>query len=213
MKMPPKYDIFANFTEREKRKVMSIVGAKELFYKKGQTITYAMKNRFLIGVMISGEADMIRYDYTGDRTIVEEISTGDIFSDMFISNHASELSVEATKDSVIIFLSYDELIKKCETSQYALALLDNLFNVITQKIIKRNERIELLTARSIRNKLLAYFELQAKKNNSKSFNLNYSYTDLADYLAIDRSAMMRELKNLKEDRLIKDVNKKITILF
>ena len=170
-----KYDIFKNFSENEKRKVISIVGAKELFYKKGQTITYAMKNRFLIGVMISGEANMIRYDYTGDRTIVEEISTGDIFSDMFISNHASELSVEAVKDSEIIFLSYGEIIKKCETSQYALSLLDNLFTVMSQKIIKRNERI--------------------------------------DYLAIDRSAMMRELKNLKEDRLIKDVNKKITLLF
>ncbi len=211
--MALKYDIFANFSEKEKRKVMSIIGAKELFYKKGQTITYALKNRYLIGIIVSGEANMIRYDYTGERTIVEEMVAGDIFSDMFVSNHASELAVIATKDANVIFISYDELIKKCETSQYALMILDNLFNVMSKKIIKRNERIELLTARSIRNKLLAYFELEAKKNNSKSFNLNYSYTDLADYLAIDRSAMMRELKNLKEDRLIKDVNKKITLLF
>ena len=211
--MALKYDIFANFSEKEKRKVMSIIGAKDLFYKKGQTITYALKNRYLIGVIVSGEANMIRYDYTGERTIVEEMVAGDIFSDMFVSNHASELAVIATKDANVIFISYDELIKKCETSQYALMILDNLFNVMSKKIIKRNERIELLTARSSRNKLLAYFELEAKKNNSKSFNLNYSYTDLADYLAIDRSAMMRELKNLKEDRLIKDVNKKITLLF
>ena len=211
--MALKYDIFANFSEKEKRKVMSIIGVKDLFYKKGQTITYALKNRYLIGVIVSGEANMIRYDYTGERTIVEEMVAGDIFSDMFVSNHASELAVIATKDANVIFISYDELIKKCETSQYALMILDNLFNVMSKKIIKRNERIELLTARSIRNKLLAYFELEAKKNNSKSFNLNYSYTDLADYLAIDRSAMMRELKNLKEDRLIKDVNKKITLLF
>lgn len=211
--MALKYDIFANFSEKEKRKVMSIIGAKDLFYKKDQTITYALKNRYLIGVIVSGEANMIRYDYTGERTIVEEMVAGDIFSDMFVSNHASELAVIATKDANVIFISYDELIKKCETSQYALMILDNLFNVMSKKIIKRNERIELLTARSIRNKLLAYFELEAKKNNSKSFNLNYSYTDLADYLAIDRSAMMRELKNLKEDRLIKDVNKKITLLF
>ena len=211
--MALKYDIFANFSEKEKRKVMSIIGAKDLFYKKGQTITYALKNRYLIGVIVSGEANMIRYDYTGERTIVEEMVAGDIFSDMFVSNHASELAVIATKDANVIFISYDELIKKCETSQYALMILDNLFTVMSKKIIKRNERIELLTARSIRNKLLAYFELEAKKNNSKSFNLNYSYTDLADYLAIDRSAMMRELKNLKEDRLIKDVNKKITLLF
>ena len=47
----------------------------------------------------------------------------------------------------------------------------------------------------------------------KTFNLKYSYTDLADYLAIDRSAMMRELKNLKDEGFIKDVNKKITILY
>ena len=84
---------------------------------------------------------------------------------------------------------------------------------MANKLVKRNERIELLTTRSIRNKLLNYFELQAKKNNSKSFNLMYSYTDLADYLSVDRSAMMRELKNLKEDKLITDTNKKITILY
>ncbi|MBR1817514.1 MAG: winged helix-turn-helix domain-containing protein, partial [Bacilli bacterium] len=54
---------------------------------------------------------------------------------------------------------------------------------------------------------------EAKKNHSKSFNLIMTYTSLADYLAVDRSAMMRELKNLKEDKLIKDVNKKITLLY
>ena len=84
---------------------------------------------------------------------------------------------------------------------------------MSKKLIKRNERIELLTKRSIRNKLLAYFELQAKKKNAKTFDLSYSYTDLADYLCVDRSALMRELKNLKEDKLIKDINKKITLLY
>ena len=84
---------------------------------------------------------------------------------------------------------------------------------MSRKLIKRNERIELLTKRSIRSKLLHYFETESKKEHSKSFNLKYSYTDLADYLSIDRSAMMRELKNLKDDKLIQDVNKKITILY
>ena len=51
----------------------------------------------------------------------------------------------------------------------------------------------------------------SKKKLSKTFTIPLTYTDLADYLGIDRSAMQRELKNLKEDELISTTNKKITL--
>lgn len=204
--------IYENIEEKKLQKLLSTLQSSTLFYKQNQTIAYSISNRNLIGIMESGEANLLRFDYDGKRTIIDELTPGDIFSDMFISANSSELSVIATTNCKVTFIEYEELIKKCKTSQTATILLDNLFKVVSTTLIKRNERIELLTKRSIRNKLLAYFELQEKKNNSKTFNLNYSYTDLADYLAIDRSAMMREIKNLKEDKLIKDINKKITIL-
>ena len=141
------------------------------------------------------------------------MNEGDIFSDLFLSTSNVELSVISTTDCKVTFIEYDDLIEEAKKSDTALVLVDNLIRLMANKLVKRNERIELLTTRSIRNKLLNYFELQAKKNNSKSFNLMYSYTDLADYLSVDRSAMMRELKNLKEDKLITDTNKKITILY
>ena len=53
----------------------------------------------------------------------------------------------------------------------------------------------------------------SRKNNSKSFDLPLNYTSLADYLAVDRSALMRELKSLKDDNIIKDINKRITLLY
>lgn len=205
--------IYKNIEEKNLKKLLSTLQSNTLFYNPNQTIAYSLGNRNIIGIIESGEANLIRFDYNGDRTIVEELKKDDIFSDMFYTTTNSELTVIATKKCKVTFIEYDELIKKAQTSVNAMILLNNLVNLITKKLIKRNERIDLLTTRTIRNKLLAYFELQAKKNNSKSFDLNYSYTDLADYLAIDRSAMMRELKNLKEDRLIQDTNKKITILY
>lgn len=211
--MVDKLRIYENIDEKKLKKLLNTLQSNTLFYKPNQTIAYSIRNRNLIGIMESGSANLVRFDYNGDRTIVEELYQDDIFSDMFYTNLSSELSVIATTDCKVTFIEYDELVKKAQTSQNAMILFNNLFGLITNKLIKRNERIDLLTTRTIRNKLLAYFELQAKKNNSKSFDLNYSYTDLADYLAIDRSAMMRELKNLKEDRLIKDVNRKITILY
>lgn len=211
--MIEKLRIYKNIEEKNLKKLLSTLQSNTLFYNSNQTIAYSLGNRNIIGIIESGEANLIRFDYNGDRTIVEELKKDDIFSDMFYTTTNSELTVIATKKCKVTFIEYDELIKKAQTSVNAMILLNNLVNLITKKLIKRNERIDLLTTRTIRNKLLAYFELQAKKNNSKSFDLNYSYTDLADYLAIDRSAMMRELKNLKEDRLIQDTNKKITILY
>lgn len=211
--MVEKYGIYKDIEKKDLKKLLNSLQSNTLFYKNNQTIAYSISNRDIIGIIEEGNANLLRFDYDGKRTIIEEMSTGDIFSDMFISTESSELSVIATTNCKVTFIEYDELIKETTNNKTATILLDNLFRRISNKLVKRNQRIELLTTRSIRNKLLKYFELQSKKNNSKTFNLNYSYTDLADYLAIDRSAMMRELKNLKDDKLIQDINKKITILY
>ena len=76
-----------------------------------------------------------------------------------------------------------------------------------------NTRIELLTKRSIRDKLIGYFTLISSKNLNKSFTLHFSLTDLADYLSVDRSAMMREMKSLKEEGFIEKNGNRITLLY
>ena len=74
-------------------------------------------------------------------------------------------------------------------------------------------RIELLTKRSTRDKLIGYLTLLSTRTLSKTFSLPFSLTDLADYLSVDRSAMMRELKLLKEEGFIEKNGNKITLLY
>ena len=89
------------------------------------------------------------------------------------------------------------------------AIAFTLINSINDK----NNRIEILTKKTIRNRLLEYFKIVSLKNKSKNIYLPFTFTDLADYLAIDRSAMTRELKNLKEEGFIEIKNKRITLLY
>ena len=70
----------------------------------------------------------------------------------------------------------------------------------------------LLTKRSTRDKLIGYFTMLSTRTLNKSFSLPFSLTDLADYLSVDRSAMMRELSHLKEEGFIKKNGNKITLL-
>ena len=76
-----------------------------------------------------------------------------------------------------------------------------------------NERIEVLTKRSIRDKLLNYFEISLRDKVSKTFTIPFSFTDLADYLSIDRSAMTREIKHLKDEGFISINGKRITLMY
>ena len=82
---------------------------------------------------------------------------------------------------------------------------------MSKKLIELNGRVEVLSKRTIREKLLGYFNLMVKGKTNRYFYLPFSYTELADYLAIDRSAMMREIKNLKEEGIVTINSRKIVL--
>ena len=50
---------------------------------------------------------------------------------------------------------------------------------------------------------MAYLHSLAAEKNKAKFKLPMSYTALAQYLSVDRSAMMREIKNLSDEGVIK----------
>ena len=88
-------------------------------------------------------------------------------------------------------------------------IIDSLFKLNFKKSLLH---INILGQRTIRNKLLFFFEHLKMQNNSNAFTLPMPFSDLADYLAVDRSAMMRELKKLNDEKIIKTKIRKITLL-
>ena len=189
--------------------------AQKKTFAKGQIITTYIAKRNQFCLLVSGEADLIRYDLNGNRTIVEHFSINDIFGEIFYTvTTNNELFVEAKKNCVVLFFSYDNVQNKCDKNcKFHKVLIQALPNLFLNEIIDLNTRIELLSKRTIREKLLAYFTIISTQNISKTFVIPFSLTDLADYLSIDRSAMMRELSNLKSDGIIEKSGNRITLLY
>ena len=184
-------------------------------FSKGQTITTYIKNRNQLCILLSGHADLVRYDLNGHRTLVERFSKNSLFGEIFnIVTVNNELLVEAKSNCTVLFYIYDDLKTCCNPNcRFHETLYEYLLQLILNKITRLNTRIELLTQRTTRDKLLMYFSLISTRTLSKSFELPISLTDLADYLSVDRSAMMRELKLLKEDGLVDKIGNKITLLY
>ncbi len=181
--------------------------------EKNNTITTYIKNRNQIYILASGKADLIKYDVNGNKTIIETLNENDIFGEVFFPiTSNNELFVVAKENCEVISFTFDDIIKKCNrTCKFHETLKTSLLNLIINKIVTQNIRIELLTKRSIREKLKSYFSSLSNNFSITTFSIPISYTDLADYLSIDRSAMMRELKALQDDNIILRKGNKITL--
>lgn len=205
--------IFNNIDEQNVKSMLHCFEAKTITYKKDTTVISNLANTNIIGIIISGNANLIRNDYDGNRVILEKLEEGAIFGEVF-SSYSDELSVIATTDCTITTFDYDHIIKRCKKScPYHNEVINNMLQILANKVSKMNNRIDVLTKKTIRDKLLEYFNTQEKENISKTFYLNLNYTELADYLGVDRSALMRELKNLKNEGFIETHKNKIKLLY
>ena len=184
-------------------------------FRKNETITTYIQKRNQVCIILSGEADLVRYDLNGNKSIIEHFSQNDIFGEAFyIVTTNNELSVEAKKSCEVLFFSYDNIHQKCtQNCKFHSILSENFSNLILNKVMDLNTRIEILSKRTIREKLRSYFNILSTRNLNKSFSLPFSLTDLADYLSVDRSAMMRELKSLKDEGFIDKTGNRITLLY
>lgn len=183
-------------------------------FQKGEIITTYLVNRNQLCFLIDGSADLIRYESNGTQSIIEHFSNADLFGEIFYQlTTNNELFVISRKNCKVLFFSYDNFHKKCKKNcKFHDTLVTSLPDLILNKSISLNTRIEVLSQRSIRDKLLKYFNIISARSLNKTFYLSFSLTDLADYLSIDRSAMMREIKNLQDDKIIKKEKNKITLL-
>ena len=203
--------IFEGIEEEDIKKMLKCFDAKTRTFKKDRTIVTNIINIKMIGIILEGTANMEKYDYNGNRSIIEKLEKNSVFGEVF-SRLGSDISVIATSDCEVLFIEYEHLIKRCKKGCiYHSILTNNVLQLLSKKIVDLNKRLEILSKRTIRDKLLSYFELLANNNPKRSFTLPFTYTDLADYLSIDRSAMMREIKNLKEEGFIETNGKKITL--
>ena len=198
-----KLSIFENMNDDEITYLLKNVGSRKIFFKKDELVFSNLSDNDLMGIIISGSVNIIKYDDKGNRIIIDNLKLDSIFGKPFIYDR--DLSVIASSDSIILFIDYSLLTNN-------LTIMNNIVNIFSVEMSRKNERIELLSKKTIREKLLCYFYLMSSDKKSKTFNMTITYIELSDILSVDRSAMMRELRKMKNEKLITINGKKITIL-
>lgn len=197
--------LFQDISKEDFNRMMVCFHASEKWYQPGECIHSYETNNTQIGVVMDGKARLVRTYLDGRQTILEHLEPGNIFGELLscTSLSRSTLQVYSVGKSRIVYIDYAHLVKRCtKACSYHSQLVDNAIQIISQKAVLLSEKLEILSQRSTREKLLCYFSILAAENQSDTFTLPFSYSALADYLSIDRSAMMRELKKMREEGIL-----------
>lgn len=207
--------VFAGITELQKNKLCKLLEAHIYKFNENEEILQTIRSKNIICIVLEGSCNMIEITYNGDENLIEHLEKDFVFGTAISNMNDKDCQIRATSpDTKIVVFDYDKVIDLQNTNHtYYHIFINNLFDVIHTKLKERNDRIHILTKKTIRDKLLAYFEYEYLKTRSRFIYLQNNFAQLADYLAINRSAMFRELKSLKEENFIKIDGKRITLLY
>ncbi len=205
---------FAGMTRLQTTKLFELLGVHIYKFNKNQEILPTIRHENILGIIMNGLAQIVYIDYNGNETVIETLTKDCIFSTNISGTSDENCQIVAKEDTEVLVIDYNKLMNpKNLKYPYFNIFFRNIFDIINLKFKEQVDRIKILEKKQIRDKLLEYFELEYKKNYSNKIYLPFHFKDLADYIAVNRSAMFRELRNLKDERLIEIKDRRITLLY
>lgn len=193
--------LFKGIAREDCERMLGCFNAEIRKYKSGSRITEFTGTSDRIGIVLSGTAASVRYDLNGVRTIVETLGEQSIFGAFFtFSDPARSVTeIAAETNCEIMFVRRSEITKRCENACLCHSrVVENLLELMTEKAAALSERVEVLSQRSIEDKLISCLQIiESKTPEGKSPQIPFSTTALSDYLCVNRSALQREITRLK----------------
>ena len=196
--------IFQGIAFTDFEQVLNCLSANTASYKKNDFILTTGEAVSFVGLVLSGSVQVIKEDMEGHISIITELGASEVFAEVFACAEMtkSPFTVQAVEDSEILLMNYKRILSTCTSAcPFHARLIENMLRLIARKNIMLHQKNEILSKRTTREKLLAFFEMQ--RGAERTFTIPYNREELAQYLCVDRSAMSSELCKMRDQGIIK----------
>lgn len=206
------------FHQIEDENLIAMLGclrAKVESFDKKYTIFAEGTQAKYIGIVLSGSAQVVQVDYYGNRSILSGVEPSELFGEAFACAEVRSVpvSVIANEPCEVMLIDCNRILHTCSNNcGFHQQLIFNLMKNLATKNILIQQKIEITSKRSTREKLMTYLLLQAKKTGSSSFDIPFDRQELADYLEVDRSGLSVQISKLCREGIIKSSRKHFVLL-
>lgn len=174
-------------------------------YSKGEYVFRQGDKMEQLTILLEGRLHVQSDDYWGNRTILNVIHPGEMFGEAYVMQSDTMFLNDAVamESCTVAFFDLRKMTSVCSAAcSFHHMLIHNLFLAISAKNRSLVQKLEHISKRSTREKLLSYLSEQSKLHNSSSFTIPFNRQQLADFLSVDRSAMSNELCKLRDEGML-----------
>lgn len=200
-----KTQLFHGIQEREIPELFHCLMPRERKFQKDEVIFRAGSPVIEIGLVESGSVNIIVNLYWGSSIIFGHVRKGEVFAENYAAIPGKELicDVVACEETEILFLNMQNMLTTCRKGcTFHNRIIKNMLSISAKKNLNMSYRMMHTASKSLRQRLISYLSEQALEHGSSHFTIPFNRQQLADYLAVNRSAMSNELSKMQEDGLI-----------
>lgn len=197
--------LFSGIAPEDRKALLSCITYRVADVKKGEIILFEEESVKQIGIVLSGKVDIIKEDIWGNKTLLLRLGEDEIFGETFAcgEDNRSVVTFFAAENAEILFLPFYRVMHNCTMAcGFHHRLTENMVGIIAKKNRDYLRKIEIVSKRTIREKILTYLSIQAQAQKARYFEIPLGRIELAEYLCVDRSALTRELVKMKQEGLI-----------
>lgn len=197
--------LFYGITETEIESMMSCLSATTRSFQKGDCIFRRGERITSVAMLLEGSIHIQKEDFWGNLSILNKISEGELFGEVYACLEQNEILYDAiaVKPCTVLFLDVNRVLTVCPSAcQFHGRLIRNLLSVVASKNRLLTQKLEYMSQRTTREKLLSYLSEQSLRAGSPSFDIPFNRQQLADFLSVDRSAMSNELCKMRDEGIL-----------
>ena len=200
----PDGPLFAGIVPEERPGLFACLREEEKAYRKGDILLHAGETTGRFGLVTAGAVRIIKEDYQGSAVLVARIRPGELFAEAFAAGGLPlTVSAQAEDAAAVLWLDCRRVLTPCGNAcPMHAALTGNLLRLVSRKNVFLTGRIEHLSKRTLRERVLSYLSEEAQRAGSRRFTIPFDRQGLADYLAADRSALSAVLGRLQRQGVL-----------
>ncbi len=196
--------LFKDFTANEITKFLNNTKNYQKKYQKNEVIINEGDNITFFNIVLQGNILIYLNDSNGNYFLKQNLITSNDFLHTFaLTTKPSTCIVTALTDSTILYISASSIMNN--NNELSVKFKNNLITTLAQKLYDSNERLSLLSAKTIREKIIIYLK-RFDYENEKGFKIPLNRYQMAEYFSIPRTSLSRELIALKNEMIL-DYNK------
>jgi len=195
--------LFEGIADYDFDTMLNCLNYRKAAYKKDTTILHAGDKLNFVGLILSGSVKIIKADADGNVFILAKLGVMETFGETFAyaDLHHCPVTIQAAEDTEVIFIDCSKIIASCSNACiFHAKLIKNMLKLFAQKNLRLNQKIEIMSKRSTRDKIMCLLDNYC--GGEGKFTIPFNREEMANYLCVDRSALSNELCKMRDEGLI-----------